>query len=360
MMMFSAFMFYDDEGYVLVSLRNFAEHGGLYREVYSQYGPFPYVFYYSLHALGLPLNHTAGRIVTLFAWAGTALACAALVGRATRSLTARLAVLAGVFVYLWIMVSEPTHPGGLIVLVTALLAWLGHHTIRADRPQTWALLVGVGIGVLLLTKINVGVFAACSAVAWCGLHYENNAMRRWAPAVLALGIAALPFALMRPLLGTPWVQTYAVLFACAGVAAIGAASLEATPRIGGRALGLGVLAALGITVVVLGVIFARGTTPHDLLEGVLLGPLRHPSHFSLTFPWPAATRSVAVASLLLFGAAWWLRRRTWAGLDPLIAALRLVATVALAATLARFPGISPDNLVLAFAAPCLWLFLWPF
>ena len=58
--MFSAFMFYDDEGYVLLSLRNFAEHGGLYRDVYSQYGPFPFVLYYLLHTLGVPLAHTAG------------------------------------------------------------------------------------------------------------------------------------------------------------------------------------------------------------------------------------------------------------------------------------------------------------
>jgi hypothetical protein len=52
LVIFSAFMFYDDEGYVLLSLRNFAEHGHLYGEVYSQYGPFPYFFYYLLNLLG--------------------------------------------------------------------------------------------------------------------------------------------------------------------------------------------------------------------------------------------------------------------------------------------------------------------
>ncbi|MBC7367390.1 MAG: hypothetical protein H7343_11375 [Undibacterium sp.] len=358
-MMFSAFMFYDDEGYMLISLRNFAAHGGLYREVYSQYGPFPYVLYAAFHALGLPLTHTVGRVITLAAWSGTALACAALAGRATRRLTARLAVLAGVFIYLWIMTSEPTHPGGLIVVVTALLAWLGHRWIAADRPRAWALLVGAGVAMLALTKINIGVFAAAAAVAWFALHHANDALRRRAPLFLAVGIAALPFALMRPLLGTPWVLTYALLFATSGVAAIGAASLGAAARIGWRALGTGVLAALAFTALVLGVIFARGTTPLDLLNGVLLGPLQHPAHFSLVFPWPHGTRAVAFASPVLFAAAWLLRRRGWTGLDPLIAVLRLAATVALAATLTRFPDISPDNLVFAFAAPCLWLFLWP-
>src|SRR3954469_23096218 len=82
--MFSAFMFYDDEGYVLISLRNFAEHGGLYRDVYTQYGPFPFVVYYGLHVLGVPLTHTAGRLITVAAWSASAGCCALLVGYATR------------------------------------------------------------------------------------------------------------------------------------------------------------------------------------------------------------------------------------------------------------------------------------
>ena len=75
LIMFSAFMFYDDEGYVLLSLRNFAAHGGLYRDVYTQYGPFPFVSYCALQALGVPLTHTVGRLITIGAWAGTAWAC---------------------------------------------------------------------------------------------------------------------------------------------------------------------------------------------------------------------------------------------------------------------------------------------
>lgn len=357
--MFSAFMFYDDEGYVLMSLRSFAEHGGLYRDVYSQYGPLPYALYALLHALGLPLTHTVGRAITLIAWTGTALACAALVGRATSSLAARLVVLAGTFIYLWIMASEPTHPGGLIVVATALLAWLGHRWIAEERSRAWAVLVGVGAGALLLTKINIGVFAAFSAVAWFALYHENPVVRRWAPALLVVTVAVLPFALMRPLLGTPWVQTYALMFAGSGIAAMGAASLGTTARIGWRALGAGALAALAIAFVVLGVIIARGSSPQDILEGVLLGPLKHPAQFNLAFRWAAGTRALALASLVLFAVAWFLRRRGWSALDPLIAAVRLGAALALVVPLARFPWHSPDNLVLTFAAPCLWLFLWP-
>ena len=121
LVMFSTFMVYDDEGYVLLSLRNFAHHGGLYRDVYSQYGPFPFVAYYALQAIGIPLTHTVGRLMTIGAWATSALCCVALMGHVTRSLAARLGVLAAVFVYLWVMASEPTHPGGIIVVLTTLL-----------------------------------------------------------------------------------------------------------------------------------------------------------------------------------------------------------------------------------------------
>jgi hypothetical protein len=50
-LLFTTFMVYDDEGYVLISLKHFSEHGGLYHHVYTQYGPFPYLFYDGLHRL---------------------------------------------------------------------------------------------------------------------------------------------------------------------------------------------------------------------------------------------------------------------------------------------------------------------
>lgn len=359
LMMFSTYMFYDDEGYVLISLRNFAGHGGLYRDVFSQYGPFPFVSYYLLHALGLPLTHTVGRLLTIVAWSGAAIASAAIIGHASRNLAARLAVLASVFVYLWVMVSEPSHPGGLIAALTALLAWLGHRWIDAGRIRAWAWLAGAGTVALALTKINVGAFAGLSAIAWLLLYHENAKVRRWSPALLVAGVILFPFALMRPLLGTPWALTFAGMFACAGITSVGAATLETAPRAGWRTAWSGVLAALAVAGIVFAVIFARGTGPMDLLDGVLLRPFRHPVHFNLTFVWPPGTIVAAAVAAGLFAGAWWLRRRGVAGVDTVVASLRVAATIALLASVARFPSISPDSLVFAFAMPWLWLFLWP-
>ena len=359
LVMFSAFMFYDDEGYVLLSLRNFAEHGGLYRDVYTQYGPFPFVFYSALHALGFPLTHTAGRLLTLGAWTGTALAAAALTGYVTRHILLRLLVLAGVFVYLWVMANEPSHPGGLIVLLTVLLAAAGYRWIDRGNVDRWAVAVGLVTAALLLTKINIGVFAAFSACSWWLLHHQNDNVRRWALPLTAVWGVALPLALMRPLLSAPWVQSYALVFACSAVAVMAAIASGSTGRAGWRALGTGLAAAGLAAVVVIAVVLLRGTTPYDLLNGLLLEPLRHPGNFSLRFLWPPGIRIVATLSLVACAAAWILRRRHGCRIDATIAGLRIALALALAVNLARYPFVRPDYLAFGWALPCLWLFAWP-
>jgi hypothetical protein len=357
--MFSTFMFYDDEGYVILSLQNFAEHGHLYGDVYTQYGPFPYVLYYGLHAIGWPFTHTAGRLLTLAAWMGTALCGAALVGQGARSLTAKITALTVVVVYLWVMSSEPSHPGSLIALLIAALAVLGARWIAMDRVRAWTLLAGALASVLLLTKINVGGLVALAAFAWFLLHQRNDALRRWAPVLVAVGACALPFVLMRPLLGVGWVQTYAIVFACSAVAAIGSASLGSGPRVSWNALGWAALAGSAVAAVVIGVILARGTTLPDLLQGVLLGPLRQPVNFSLRYVWPVGTLAFALGSTALWAALWFLRRRGVASTDVAVAILRIIGALGVAVALLQFPQSSPDRPVFGYAMPCLWFFLWP-
>jgi len=386
MMLFSTFMLYDDEGYVLLSLRNFAEHGRLYRDVYSQYGPFPYVLYYALHLVGYPLTHTAGRFLTLVEWSGSATLCAWLVWRVTRHSACMLATLSAVFVYLWIMVSEPNHPGGLIALVTAIMAVLGYRLLVAERWRDWAIAAGVGSAVLVFTKINIGVFASLSTLALLLLYARPAGLRRAAPWPIGAGLVVLPFALMRPLLSASWVQAYALVFAFAAVPVAitlgrgadpkafagpvppwrrtddpppepaAAPGLLATPWV------VALLSGTVVAVAIIAVMLIRGTTPADLLDGMVLGPLRHPGHFSLEFHWPVGALTLASGSFGLFLlalAALRLGRPSRLALDTIVAALRLAAAAALAWAIWRFPEVSPDNHVFAFALSGMWLFLWP-
>lgn len=357
--MFSAFMFYDDEGYVLISLRNYAEHGGLYREVYSQYGPFPFVLYHLLHLAGLPFTHVAGRLVTLAAWTGAALACAAVVWQVTRSFFTTLAVLAGTFVYLWIMVSEPTHPGGLIALLVAVAAVLGYRCLARGQVDAWAGLVGLVAGALMLTKINVGGFVVLAALAWIALHHASAGLRRWAPWLVAVGGALVPLALMRPMLGIGWVQTYALIFAAAAIAAAVATARAAPATATWRTLGWAVAGGAAACVAVVGAVLFRHTSLADVFTGVVLNPLRHPAAFNLRYVWPTGAAAWALVSVLLVVAAILAARPAPRLVATVVAGLRLAATFGLGFALLTFPAASPDRLVFGFGAPCLWFFLWP-
>lgn len=357
--MFSAFMYYDDEGYVLISLKNFAEHGGLYRDVYSQYGPFPFVFYSAIHELGLPLTHFTGRMVTLAAWTAAAVLGGSLVRQGTRSFSLAVAVLAAVFAYLWVMANEPTHPGGLIVMITMVMGAVGYRWLLLGRIGRWAILTAAGAAMLILTKINVGGLAALSVLAWMLLHARNDYVRRWAPGLLAAAAVLVTVVLMRPLLALPWVQTYAIVFACSAVAAVAAAARAGHALLGMREFGGSIAAGVVVAAAVIGVVMVRGTSIGELVDGVLLAPLRHPAIFSVPFTWAPGAGAFAVGSALGCAASLILHRRHPERIDRGVAVLRVAVAVALAIALLRFPSAVPDRMVFAYGAPCVWLFLWP-
>ena len=134
-LLFTVFMPYDDEGYVLISLKNYAAHGGLYAQVFSQYGPFFYFLHDAGHRLlGYEFTNTNGRLITLLCWLLVAGTSAHLVWRQTRAVSLTGFTLGLTFFHLWLMVSEPLHPGGLIAALVAVGAWLGAGLIeRAVR-----------------------------------------------------------------------------------------------------------------------------------------------------------------------------------------------------------------------------------
>lgn len=294
-LLFTTFMVYDDEGYVLISLKNFAEHGALYDKVYSQYGPFFFVAYDALHRLlGFAWTNTAGRWITLVNWWGTAAVCAVLVGRFTRSASLTAFTGAGVFTYLWVMINEPMHPGGLLGLSVALAAWLGAEAIASGRILIFAALAGTIGAAVALTKINVGVFLLLAAFAWLLLHTPIAA--RWARWALALLFVALPFVLMHTLFDAAWVRLFALVFG-ASMLAVLVSARPGESSANGR-VWLGFLAASGLaTAVICGSTLAHGTSLHGLLAGVLLDPLRHPSVYFFAFNWRPGAVPVLVAGL---------------------------------------------------------------
>ncbi|HWA09850.1 MAG TPA: hypothetical protein VG838_10400 [Opitutaceae bacterium] len=359
-LLFSTFLVYDDEGYVLLSLRNFSLHGGLYDRVYSQYGPFIYLLYDGLHrALGFAFTNTSGRWITLVNWFGTAALCATVVARQTRSTLWTAFTLAGVFTYLWVMINEPVHPGGLLALLVTLGAWLGAEAWDARRFERFAAVAALVGAALAFTKINVGVFFLGAAFAWLAL---NTALPRAAHALawlVAAGCAVLPFGLMHSLFDAPWVRLFALVFTGAALALILAGRRAAQPVAtlrtwawfaGALFAGLALIAAAAL---------ARGTSPRGLLDGVILEPMKHPGVYFFAMNWRAGTGALALVSLAVAAASLRADRPLPVSFRHFVAAARLAAgAVFLCAPL----QIIPTSLAawgMCYGVTLAWLFALP-
>ncbi len=354
-LLFSTFMMYDDEGYVLFSLKTFTEIGGLYERVFSQYGPFFFLFNQLLHLAGFEFTNTGGRLLTLVCWLGSCGLCASLVWRLTRSHVATVATLGGVFLHLWPMVSEPSHPGGFIALVTALVAWCGVRWI--DQPRRLAATVGLAGAALLLTKINVGVFLFAGAGAWWALHLEthspNRRTRAW---LVGVALALMPVALMRAQFKLEWVVTFAGIAASAGATTVIAATCGAETRTRWRDLTALALAAGAVAGVTFGAMLAQGSSPHALLEGWLLNPLRFPQAYSAFVKWRAGAEPLALASLVLAAG---IAARPSATAMRLIAIGRLVAAGVFFASLVATWSLNSHAFALSYGLSAAWLFVMP-
>jgi hypothetical protein len=326
-LLFSTFKVYDDEGYVLISLRNYGAHGALYDQVFSQYGPFFFALYDLVHGvLGFAWTHTNGRMLTWALWWGTAAICAALVWRRTRSTGASVLTLAGVFSYLWVMVQEPTHPGGLIAILVALAAWLGIEFDPARSPMGAGILGAVGAA-LALVKINVGGFLLTSLGLWFLLHASSPRVRRAGGWIAAAWLVLLPWLLMRPLLSEPWVWRFALVSTLASTSAF-AASRQGAETVAGRRVTIACLVGgLALASATVAYTLGLGTTVRGLLHGVVLDALHHPFVYNFPFRWrPGSEIVAALGVLVVLGACQW-PESLW--VKRLVIAARLLAMTAL-------------------------------
>lgn len=307
-LLFTTFMLYDDEGYVLLSLQNFSRHGALYDGVYTQYGPFPYLFYDALHRIfGFGFDNVSGRWITLVNWIGAAAGCGLLVARTTRSIVWSALTLVVTFTHLWIMINEPVHPGGLIACLVAISTWCGAELWSAGRIRIFAGVMGFVAAAFALTKINVGIFFAGAVFVWLVVNTTPAAVARRLNWVVAIGCALLPFVLMRSLFEAPWVRLYALVFSCTTLSLLLIADRSTQPLAGGRAWVTFFIAGAVGTLAIGAAALARGTTLHAMLDGVVFAPLKHPGVYFFAMNWRIGTGVLAIVSLGFV--AWTARRR---------------------------------------------------
>ncbi len=353
-LLFTTLMAYDDEGYVLISLKNYSAHGGLYAQVYSQYGPFFYFLHDAGHRLlGYAFTNTTGRLVTLLCWLFCAVTAALLVWRQTRSLAWTAFTLGLTFFHLHLMVSEPGHPGGLIGVLVAAGAGLGAALIQRQALRTLAITAGLVGAALLLTKINIGVFFLAAAGTWFVIQFRASAQARVWSRLATAALVLLPLGLMRAELGEPSGRLFAGLSVVASLTLLAVAWRERQPLTTWGQARWGAGALLGLGVITVAAVCARGTNLAELLEGVLLGPLRHPGVYHFPPAWKPGAALVGGLSLLLAGLVW----RGQAGwLAWLLVGLRLVLALGFGLACLEWLPFSGHSIAMSYLVPLAWIF----
>jgi hypothetical protein len=352
---YTTFQEYDDEGYLLISLRDYARGGILYDEVYSQYGPAYFQLVTPLFRVaGLSFTHTHGRALALGLVVATAIVSAVAIWRFSRH---RLAALAGevlVIQTLFVSRAEPLHPGAVLAILLAGLM-LAASFLDGARWRQAAGVMGVLLAAMLLIKINVGLFAAvgvAGALATMGKHRLRG--------VNLVAIALLPVALMAARAGEPTVRAYiaVTLASVVGVIVVAAGAAPAARALSGWLPRIAVPGGLALAAVVAGE-WARGTELRGLLDGILFAPLRHPGSFFVAPDLGAGAFVAAAAGLVGAFGFTWARRRGWTERFPgsaVTGAAQLLGGVVLWLGITyRLPmsplALTPSLLWLALAGP---------
>ena len=359
-LLFSSFAIHDDEGYILISVREYLARGRLYELVYSQYGPAFYVLMdFFQRLLGAPVDHTSARLLTLALWLANSGCCAILVWRQTASRSLTLFTLAATFLYLYYVMDEPFHPGSTIFFVLSVSLCLTVELMSRGRLAGAAAVAGGTAAILLLTKINVGAFYVAGVGAWAARHAVSLRTGRFPVRLVVTGLLILfAAALMKTLIHETWVQTYLVLFAIGAITLVAGQPDEAslTAKSAGWFLGTGFGLGLGI----LSLVWLRGTSPAGLIEGVLLGPLRHPVNYSYPVDWRPGSFGLAGISLATALALPGIRRRFSDEIaDRLIVALRFGLLAAVLTGFACLLEHRAVGVIFSYVAPLIWVWAVP-
>ena len=340
---------YDDEGTLLVTLRSFVHGDSLYRDIYTPYGPFYYELFGGLFSLtGLSVTTNASRLIVIVVW----VASSAVYGLTVQRLTGRLlmGVLGMLIAYaiLPTLINEPMHPQGLATLLLA--GFLLMAVTRSERTATTsAVLAGALVGALLMTKINLGIFAIAAIALAAVLSVEALHRRRWVRWPVIFAFLALPVFVMARDLSLAWVRDLIAIEVLGTVALLVVASAS-IPRQGpaDRALAKWVIrcavGAAAVVVAILVVLLTSGPSLSEVYDGIVEQALRirNAAILPLEFPpvaidWGIAAVAAAILVVRLDLAGSRSGTGLWSGLLRLAAGVTIWLTVALASPFSLNP-----------------------
>lgn len=329
---------YDDTGYMLSLIQGFNEHGGLYRETFSQYGPFFSEFYFVIgKLLHVPITQDGIRWVVIILWTLSSVVGGLVAYRLANKIWIALLTQAFSFHELYTLDFEPGHPISLVALLLGALA-LALCIARDDivnRTQT--IFAGCIIGMLAMIKINLAVFAIASvwtALIYCAPRDLIGRITRWLVAVSFCGLAIV-------LIGSAWPRepriVFLIFFLCNLLAVLVSASGSTLPWSSLGRFGLwGTAAGAAAILFSIAGVLLTGSGVSDLARGVIFQPLALADVFSAIPNIQRKNAIIAVASLIIACARRFLISQKASSYHWVSSALRLAFVAILLAWVANY------------------------
>jgi hypothetical protein len=303
------FSFWDDEGYMLVSLAHYINEGHLYTRTSSYYGPF---YFYAqgifFQLLRLPVTHDMGRLVTLVYWVASSLLATVFVYRLSKS--PFLACAAGLCNTLAgsVLANEPGHPQQVVLLLYMIAACLSQPSLSGKYYLRLFLLGCVGAA-LAFTKVNVGVFYIAGLTQALVCLLPSGRTRSIGIVLMLIYAAASPWLVMHAGLDHGF-RAYFFLATVGGIVTFACGALiQAHHRFSMRAAfcaGAGLVT--GTALIIVGTSL-QGMSIGSLARGVILNALHHPDVFYV--PLGVTPLNLLGALILTAGVVslrWWGRR----------------------------------------------------
>lgn len=291
---------FDDEGYILVSLRGWMSGHALYRDVYTQYGPaFFVVIGGPLRLLGITnISIEAARLATLILGLSTAGTLGFIAARISGSRYAGL--FAGVIVALCSASGlesalHPTHVVQLLIACTVAAV-----VVLEERPgaRPAAIAAGVGIALCLLVKVNAGGVLLVAVAVGAGVmaRARHAPVRLVAPVLLIAAVSAVAAR-------SGYSSMFLVLLIAAGlVVLVGVRGAEPGGALEPKVVGTATLLS---GIVIAGIALLTGSSLSALVTGTIIDATRLARAFTIPM---AGGRYTAAPLLLIAIAAWFVSR----------------------------------------------------
>lgn len=288
---------FDDEGFFLITLRDFARGKRIFEQFYTIYGPVHYLYLQTVFALlRLPFDQAGIREAAMF----SSLLVTALLSAAAYKLTDRpvLAATAGMFIGKCTegFGSAPGHPGeSILVIVATLLFFLS----AASAGRTTGPALAAAAALVCLCKFNIGLFVLAAALVFAAWRPAKGAISPALFSIISTATMLLPLAMAGGVSGRPEQIQYFLSIEIGFMLTIAAAF-----NCGGKTYVNDILAAIAVFIALVaaggGLLILSGISAKNVAWGLFLQHAGIWSSYELLPPLSWAAGLINISSIAFF------------------------------------------------------------